>query len=305
MRDVAGKVAFVTGGSSGIGLGIAQAFVDAGMKVAIGYRTPAHLEHALQSLHGARERVLPIEVDVADRPGLEAAVAKVVGAFGKVHVLASNAGVTHPAPASQTSYDDWDWLMSVNVDGVFNSVRAFLPAIRSHGEGGHVVATSSILGLLAVGNYGAYTASKFAVVGLMEALRAELVPENIGVSVFCPGPVDTNIADAARNNPNAPDRTRLQREPNKSFQSMSVRRNPPLTRDPVEAGRAVLRGMLNNDLYILTHPEHAQVLRERSEALLGALPSSTRITNQRLAAAHSELYTPIYAIERDRRESNQ
>jgi NAD(P)-dependent dehydrogenase (short-subunit alcohol dehydrogenase family) len=301
MRDVTDKVAFVTGGSSGIGLGIARAFAEAGMKVAIGYLTREHRESALHVLHHVRDRILPIGIDVTDRANTEAAVRETISAFGKIHVLVCNAGVAHPAPLSQTTYDDWDWLMSVNLDGVFNCIRAFLPAIQSHGEGGHVIATSSVLGLFAINSHSAYTASKFAVVGLMEALRAELADTPVGVSVFCPGVVTSNIVDSGRNRPEALAETLCPYEPaDPESTSRDATQKAQGIMDPIEAGRIVLRGMQNDDLYILSHPEVAPIMRERSAALLGSIPPSQAVSEVRLAVAATGLYTPIYKVECER-----
>src|ERR1700733_1138559 len=201
MRDVTGKVAFITGGDSGIGLGIARAFTDAGMKVVITYRTRAHLDEAMKLLQGAADRVHAIDLDVTDRAAMEKAAAETVQVFGKVHVLVNNAGVAVIGGLSRATYEDWDWAMSVNAGGVFNGVRCFLPRIQAQGEGGQIVSVSSLAGLLGHAPAGVYTASKFAVVGMMEALRAELADTNIGVTVFCPGIVNTNIGSSARNRP--------------------------------------------------------------------------------------------------------
>jgi hypothetical protein len=157
MKEVAGKVAFVTGGSSGIGLGIARAFADAGMKVVIGYRTSEHLAEAMKYLEGASGRVHAVNVDVTDRSGMQKAADEIQRVFGKIHVLVNNAGVVLPATLAKTTYDDWDFLMRVNLDGVFNGVRVFLPLIQRHGEGGQIITTSSILGLFVLGaGEGAY-----------------------------------------------------------------------------------------------------------------------------------------------------
>src|SRR5580704_5504168 len=201
MRDVEGKVAFITGGDSGIGLGIARAFTDAGMKVVTTYRTRSHLDEAMKLLQGAADRVHAINLDVTDRAAMEQAAAETVRVFGKVHVLVNNAGVAVIGGLSRASYEDWDWAMSVNAGGVFNGVRTFLPRIQAQGEGGQIVSVSSLAGLLGHAPAGVYTASQFAVVGMMEALRAELADANIGVTVFCPGIVNTNIGSSARNRP--------------------------------------------------------------------------------------------------------
>src|SRR5687767_11126438 len=136
MKDVAGKVAFITGGNSGIGLGVARAFVDAGMKVAITYRTKANLDSAMEQLKGAADRVHAVNVDVTDRAAMDKAADEVVKRFGKVHAVVANAGVAVIGGISKATYEDWDWGVGVNLNGVFNTIHAFLPRIQSHNEGG-------------------------------------------------------------------------------------------------------------------------------------------------------------------------
>jgi NAD(P)-dependent dehydrogenase (short-subunit alcohol dehydrogenase family) len=263
MKDVEGKVAFITGGSSGIGLGIAQAFTNAGMKVVIGYRSQGHLDEAMAALKGAGNRIHAIRVEVTDRPALERAAAETVKVFGKVHVLVNNAGIQNPISLGKMSYEEWDQMMSVNLDGVFNGVRAFLSHINAHGEGGHIVTTGSILGLFTVGaGYTAYCASKFAVSAMMESLRVELADANIGVSALCPGPVRSNLE--------------------------VVLKDSPIALDPLEVGKILLQGIRDNDLYILTHPEYEILVQQRCEMLAAASrkaapPSEPRRENARYA----------------------
>lgn len=275
MKDVAGKVAFITGGSSGIGLGIARAFADAGMNVAIGYRGQKHLDEAMAVLKSAGDRIHAIGVDVTDRPGMERAAAETVKVFGKVHVIVNNAGVQNPVSLGAMSYQDWDTLMRVNVDGVFNGVHAFLPHIKAHGEGGQVVTTASILGLFTVGGgYSAYCASKFAAVAMMESLRAELADANIGVSAFCPGLVKSNLEAGIKDS--------------------------PLASDPLEIGQLVLRGIRRNDLYILTHPEFEPIINCRNEALGASSPKDLHPSDARITVADSLADSSVYVTERDR-----
>jgi NAD(P)-dependent dehydrogenase (short-subunit alcohol dehydrogenase family) len=202
MADVEDKVAFITGGDSGIGLGISQALLHAGMKIAMTYRSHAHLDEAMSQLGGDGKRIHAIRVDVANRAEMASAAQETLSVFGKVHVLINNAGVGPLAPLSSATFDDWDWCMAVNVGGVFNGIRTFLPLIRAHNEGGHIVSTSSLLGGIIVGPFwGVYSTSKFAVTGMMEALRSELADTNIGVSVFCPAGVASNMGQTDRNRP--------------------------------------------------------------------------------------------------------
>ncbi len=304
MRDVDGKVAFITGGDSGIGLGMARAFAEAGMKVVITYRTQRHLDQAMQALRSAASRVHAINVDVTDRPGMEKAAAEAERVFGKIHVLVNNAGVGVFAPLTTATYNDWDWAMGINVTGVFNGVHAFLPRIKAHGEGGQIVATSSIAGLIVDDGPGIYSASKFAVVGMMEALRAELADTNIGVSVFCPGVVNTDIGESNRNRPASLSDPAAQPPDPKMLARMraSMRRmGPPPGMDPLEAGRLVLRGVRNNDLYILNTPEFETDLRARSEAILLSMPVGLKVPPARVTLERMIMGKSVYVAERDRK----
>jgi NAD(P)-dependent dehydrogenase (short-subunit alcohol dehydrogenase family) len=306
MKDVAGKVAFVTGGNSGIGLGIARACANAGMKVAITYRSKEHLDEAMKHFADVANRVHAINVDVTDRAAMAKAAAETVRVFGKVHVLVNNAGVGILVPLSSATFDDWDWGMGVNVNGVFNGVHAFLPHIKAHNEGGQIVTTASMGGLVVGSTAGIYSTSKFAVVGMMEALRAELLDTNIGVSVFCPGMVNSNIRRSDRNRPADLAETGMQPDPRRAAAMAEAAKNNPAAAppgmDPLEAGERVLRGIRNNDLYILTHPEFEQGIKDRNEALLASLPFNEPPPPQaRLDAERVVLRSRVYFNERDRK----
>jgi NAD(P)-dependent dehydrogenase (short-subunit alcohol dehydrogenase family) len=275
MSNVDGKVAFITGGASGIGLGIACAFAEAGMKVVIGDINREHIDDAMRCLKQAGALAHAICVDVTDRMALESAAAEAAETFGCIHVLVSNAGVQNPATLSSTSYEEWDKLIGVNFGGVFNSVRAFLPHVSKHGEGGHIVTTASMLGLFAAGpGYTAYCASKFGVVGLMESLQVELRDVNIGVSILCPGPVKTNL---------------------EKFLA-----DYPLALEPLAVGRLVLRGMQRNEFYILTHPEFNPIIQCRNEAIIAATPKDLKPSEERAAIGRAALEACIYRSERFR-----
>jgi NAD(P)-dependent dehydrogenase (short-subunit alcohol dehydrogenase family) len=298
MKEVAGKVAFITGGASGMGLGMARAFSKAGMKVVIADVRRDHLDSAMEHFRGAESGVLPLQVDVADRAAMIRAADETERAFGKVHVLCNNAGVGIIGPLLDATYDDWDWGLSVNLGGVVNGVQTFLPRIRRHAEGGHIVTTASMSGLLG-GVAGIYVAAKYALVGFMETLRPELEPLNIGVSVFCPGLVNTNIHEVELLRPEryadttykAPAETRAE------FMKAKIL---PAGMDPLEVGERVLRGIRRNDLYILTHPEYEPGLRERFAAILASFPIEGPPPPARVAAEAVVLRHPMFAAERDR-----
>jgi NAD(P)-dependent dehydrogenase (short-subunit alcohol dehydrogenase family) len=297
MAEVEGKVAFITGGSSGIGLGIARAFLNAGMKVAISYKTDQHFRQAWSDLGGAADRFHAVRLDVTDRLAMERAAVEITARFKRVHVLVNNAGVTHLSPLGTASYDDWDWVMNVNLNGVFNGIHTFLPRIRAQGDGGHIVTIASIGGIALGGS--SYGVSKFAVVGLTEGLRAELSGENIGVSVCCPAHVDSDISDAKRNRPPNLGNTGADDAEAQNW-ARGILRNPELSMEPSDVGRIVLRGIRNNDLYIFTHPDFEPIIRLRNRLLTDSVPKrpftqAHALYWQRIAK-HS-----IYATELKRR----
>ena len=199
MEVVEGRTAFVTGGASGIGLGMTTAFVEAGMNVVIADLRRDHIETALAQLEG--KSVHAIELDVTDREGFAAAADEAEQVFGNVHVLCNNAGMGILGPVTLAKYDDWDWGLGVLLGGAVNGIQTFLPRMLAHGEGGHIVNTSSMAGVLPIGGAAIYITAKAALIGLSEALRSELAPEGIGVSAFCPGPVQTNIREGGRMRP--------------------------------------------------------------------------------------------------------
>ncbi len=201
MRDFAGKTAFVTGGASGIGLSMGYAFAEAGMRVMLADIEAKPLEQAVAAFKGNLPEVRGVVCDVRDYAAVERAAQLTLEAFGKVHVVCNNAGVTGASGAENISLQDWRWVIDINLMGVVHGVKAFLPLLKTHGEGGHIVNTASMAGFLPGTGFGAYTATKFGVVGISEALATELEPQGIGVSVLCPGWVATLITESRRNWP--------------------------------------------------------------------------------------------------------
>lgn len=200
MKDFAGKTAFVTGGASGIGFGMAQAFARRGMKIMLADIEEQPLAEAVETLRGQgfNADADGVVVDVANLEAVKAAAARTQETFGGVHILCNNAGVGGGGAFGEMSPEAWHWTIDVNLHGVFNGLTAFVPMMKAQGEGGHIVNTASMAGIIGGGG-GAYAASKFAVVGMSTSLRDELAPFGIGVSVLCPGLVATNILQAARN----------------------------------------------------------------------------------------------------------
>lgn len=276
MKDVAGKVAFVTGGASGIGLAMVRSLSAAGMKVAVADIEEPALERVAEEFSSSNSQVITLPLDVGDRTAMERAADATEAAFGKVHVVCNNAGVGVGGPVDEMAYTDWDWVLGVNLNGVVNGVQTFTPRIAAHGEGGHFVNTASMAGHIGVPGMSVYVASKFAVVGLSEAMRADLAPRNIGVSVLCPGVVRTGIFESGRNRP-----PQLAGERDTAAQILSgsgsaeerASRTAELLAgalDPALVGDMVLHALLNEEFYIFTHPEMAQFTETRHEEMSAA-----------------------------------
>jgi NADP-dependent 3-hydroxy acid dehydrogenase YdfG len=292
MKQLKGKVAFVTGGSSGIGQGIVKALAEEGMKVAFSYRRQDHLDETLAYF---RQRPLqsvhPIKLDVTDREGFAAAKREIESVLGPVQVLVNNAGFGILGLMELATYSDWDWIMKVNIGGVINALVTFLPAMIASGEEAHIVNVASMGGIAALGTAGLYATSKFAVVGLSESLRTDMIGRNIGVSVYCPGTVKSNIGEG--------DRMRHDQFKDTGY----ARGEPPGEGEPsfmdvameaVDAARHVLRGIMNNELYIISHPEFRDVLRAR-HAKIEASISNDPIDPVRAASVGFILSNAIYS----------
>jgi NAD(P)-dependent dehydrogenase (short-subunit alcohol dehydrogenase family) len=265
-----GKVAFITGGASGIGLGLAHTFTSAGMKVVIADIRQDHLDEAVASFKNRQADVHTIQLDVSDRDAMASAAQETMRVFGKVHILCNNAGINLFGSIQQATYEDWDWILKVNLGGVINGIQSFLPGMISHGEGGHIVNTSSMSGIITAGGVGIYATSKFAVTGLSEALRLDLEKENIGVSVLCPGFVNSKIYECTQTRPEQLARSGYSINEEQLVRLKKV--HDEIGMDPLEVGRKVLAAIRENRLYIFTHPEFAEEISRRSEALLAALP---------------------------------
>ncbi len=261
MKDVKGKVAFITGGASGIGLGMARAFSAAGMKVMIGDIEQAPMQRAVDELKAKGAEAACVKLDVSSRDEMFAAARATIDAFGKVHVICNNAGVLVDGRSEKVDMKQWEWLVNVNLWGVVNGMQAFIPLINSHGEGGHVVNTASMAGMVSFKGSGPYNATKFAVVALSEALMHEHAKDNLGVSVLCPGAVNTKIAISGRNRPTeygGEDPTE-----NKSMASLL-----PTALDPDIVGRQVLEAIRDNQPYIFTDPSLRRHIAERTSRIM-------------------------------------
>src|SRR5215472_7922000 len=271
MKNLRDKVAFITGGASGIGLGIASAFIDAGIKAVLADLREDHIDEAMAGFakRAQSQSVHAVRLDVTDRKAMAAAADETERVFGKVHVLVNNAGVGITGPFKGITYADWDFGLAVNLGGVINGLQTFLPRIRAHGEGGHVVNTASLAALVPMpAAFVTYVAAKAAVVAISETIRGELAREGIGVSVLCPGPVKTNIHEVAKNRPAKFGVGDAFRQVEQSGASVVF----PSMMQPQEVGALVLKAIMDDELHIITHGEWRPMAAARHATLIAAMP---------------------------------
>jgi len=269
MKHFSGRVAFVTGGASGIGYGLVQNFLGLGMKVIAVDFNREYLQEKRQALAG-RDDVHFIDADVGDRDQVRAAAAEAVRRFGRIHVLCNNAGVGGGGDTHEPDFDPWDRALRVNLGGVVNGVKIIAPLILAHGEGGHIVNTSSMAGIvpLPLPGLGAYQTAKFAVRGFTESLRMSLAPHGIGVSCLFPGGTRTRIIEAGARN---------------DAERMAAAEMTASWMDPVELGAQVVEGIRRNAPYILTHVEFRDEVRELCGMLDAAFPREQEVPADRRA----------------------
>jgi len=244
-----GKTALVTGAASGIGFALAEALAEAGANVVLADVEDAALSAAAERLAGRGFACVPVRADVTDPADVEAAADLAMREFGKLHIACNNAGVTRYLGALDMRIADWNWVLSVNLMGVVHGVQAAAPRILATGEGGHILNTGSVASIVPMRNLIAYCTSKAAVAGLSDALRLDLAPHGIGVSLLCPGPVESRLAESARNRPSA---LRTEVEAGRP----SAPSGAPARMSAREVASRALKGMANNAPYIFTHAEY-------------------------------------------------
>lgn len=271
-KDWAGRVAFISGGVSGLGFGIARAFALAGMRLALSWRNEDYRSKAAAWFaQNGLEEPLWVRLDVTDREGFARAAEQVEAHFGAVHVVVNNAGVSVFGNTAEASYDDYDWIMGVNFGGVVNGVVSFLPALRRATGRRHVINIASMAAYLSGPQAGIYTASKFAVRGLTESLRYNLVPLGIGCSLVCPALVATNAWDSAFRRPAEFADSGFGEVNRGALEHFGKVFSAGM--DPLEAGQRILSGMSEGKGLIFTHPEFAEDFKAIYEESMAALPS--------------------------------
>ncbi len=270
-RPWEGRVAFVTGAVTGIGLGVAQAFADAGMRLALSYRNEDDRARVAEWFAAkGYEQPLFLKLDVTDRARFAQVAEEVEAHFGEVHVLVNNAGVSVFGPTDEASYDDYDWIMGVNFGGVVNGLVSFLPKIKAASGRRHVVNIASMAAFLPGPQAGIYTASKFAVRGLTESLRYNLAPHGVGCSLCCPALTRTNAWTSALKRPDSFGESGFPSESKEALEQFGTAFEEGM--DPYEVGTKILNGMTEQRGLILTHPEHGPDFEEAHAAVMAALP---------------------------------
>lgn len=270
MKDVDGKVAFVTGASAGIGYALAEALGKAGMRVMLAGINQDNLDAALARLRETGITAERVQCDVASRASVQNAALATIGKFGKVHIVCNNAGVGMGGAIGTIPEVDWEWVIRVNLLGVVHGTEIFAPLLAQHGEGGHIVNTSSVAGLLAGPGMEPYSATKFAVVAMSEGWRVQLAPLGIGVSVLCPAFVRTNIGRGHRNRPGGPRHDASQER--QSLLNQLVEGGM----DPKMLAARVLEAIRDDELYIFTHPELKGAVEARFQGILDAFDRAAK-----------------------------
>ena len=266
MENLTGKVAFITVGASGIGLGMARAFLEEGMKVSLADWNDEHIAKAREQLAGSNA-VHFVKTNVAERESLRAAAQETLDAFGKIHVLCNNAGVNGGGTAASPDFDDWDKALAVNLGGVVNGTKIIVPIIREQGEGGHVVNTSSMAGVVPLPGLAAYSTAKYAVRGFSESLRIQLAEKGIGVSCLFPGATRTALVPLPEDDPENITEEGAPQFLKDLWDAMRA------AIDPYDTGREVVQAIRENRFYIFTNAEFLDEVKERHREIEAAFPT--------------------------------
>ncbi|TCM36125.1 SDR family NAD(P)-dependent oxidoreductase [Novosphingobium sp. ST904] len=269
MTEVAGRTAFITGGGSGVALGQAKVFAKAGCKVAIADIRQDHLDEAVAFFAGTGAQVMPVHLDITDREAYRRAADAVEARLGPVELLFNTAGVSHFGAIQDATFDDWDWQIDVNLRGVINGVRTFLPRMIERGNGGHIVNTASMSAFVALKGTGIYCTTKMAVRGLTESLALDLEGTGIGVSLLCPGAVNTNIHEALLTRPAHLSDTGYYQAGPEMFGHL--KKVIEVGMEPETLAAHVLDGVRENRLYILPYAEFRGTLEDIHARVMGSL----------------------------------
>lgn len=287
MQDFSGELAFITGGASGAGLGQARVFGDAGAKIVIADIRQEAVDAALSQLEAAGIIAHGIRLDITDRAAYAAAADEVERVFGRPPTILSNtAGVNSFGPVENTTYDDYDWIIGVNLGGVINGCVTFVPRMIASGRPGHVITVSSVGGLMGSNMAAPYSAAKAAVVNLMESYRLGLAPYDIGVSVVCPANIKSNIAEASKLRPAQFGKSGYVENAQSIASLHSIHQ---FGLEPDALAQAILQGVRDNALYIIPYPEVREELARHFQTIVDSVapmesdPEGARLRVEALA----------------------
>jgi NAD(P)-dependent dehydrogenase (short-subunit alcohol dehydrogenase family) len=287
MKDLNGELAFITGGASGAGLGQAKVFGRAGAQIVIADIRPEPIDEALCDLRAAGIEAHGVILDVTDRSAFARAADEVESLFGRAPTILSNtAGVNSFGPIEKTSYDDFDWIIGVNLGGVVNGCVTFVPRMIASGKPGHIVTVSSVGGLQGSNMAGPYSAAKAAVINLMEGYRLGLAQYGIGVTICCPANIRSNIAEASRLRPSHLGQSGYV-ENEQAIASLHAIHQHGL--EPEDLAQAILTGIKDNALYVIPYPEVREQLEAHFQGIVDSVapiesdPEGARLRTEALA----------------------
>lgn len=280
MKEFEGKVAVITGGAAGLGKAMAERFAAEGVKLVLADIEQTVLDKTVEEFKAKGVDVIGVQGDVAKPEMLEGLLKTTLDTYGKVNILCSNAGVAGGGVTWETTLADWEWVIGVNLLAVINGIRIFVPQMIKQGDECHIVNTASVAGLTSNPFMATYNVTKHGVVTLSETVHHELKIQgtNIGISVLCPGWVNTNIAESDRNRPAALANENEEITPIGEMLQAQVKQFLIEGLDPSAIGEAVFDAVKNDRFYILTHPEMLPAIQERMEGILeGKDPSYSMV----------------------------
>jgi len=266
---VAGKTAFITGGGSGVGFGQASVFADAGCRVAIVDIRQDHLDEAKERLAKNGHEVLALNLDITDRDAYAEAADRVEREIGPVQLLFNTAGVSVFGPLQDGTYEDWEWQLNVNLWGMINGIKTFLPKMLERGDDCHIVNTASMSAFVSLPGTGIYCTTKMAVRGLTECLSMDLAATSVRVSLLCPGAVNTNIHESLLSRPKHLSNTGYYGPDPEAF--ARLKKIIEVGMEPEQLAQHVLEGVQNDALYILPYPEFRETLDEIHARVMDSL----------------------------------
>ncbi len=272
--EIAGKTAFITGGASGIGFGIAQRLLANGARLVLADIRQDHLDEAKQFFEERQEgrNVHTIRLDVSDRKQMEEAAKECEKVMGGPDILINNAGIDPSGPFEQATYQDWDYGLAINLMGPINGIMAFSPGMRARGHGGHIVNTASLAGLTPMPSFMAiYATAKAAVITLTESIQDTMAKDNIGVTVLMPGPIKSRIHESGLNRP---ERFRTGSGLRETEEMLAQRVVADNWMEPTQVGDMIVDAIRNNRLYVSTHGNWKANVEERFHALIASMPES-------------------------------